>query len=162
MLFRSKISVIQQYLRKLKSEYNVIQCVGIAADEKKRIERKGNREKNKRMPLVEWGWNEADCLKYCYEKGYDWEGLYTIFDRASCWCCPLQSLENLRRLRIHYPELWDELKEMDDKTWRKFQVNYSVADLEKRFAFEAERLKRNLPIKGKDFYTQLKQYLSAG
>ena len=111
--------------------------------------------------MVEWGWSEADCLKYCYEKGYDWEGLYEIYDRASCWCCPLQSLKSLRSLRINFPELWEELKDMDARTWRKFQVNYSVKDLEKRFQFEEERTKHNLPIKGRDFYSQLKESLSA-
>ena len=156
-----KIKVIQKYLRSLKEQYNIIQCVGIAADETLRIGRKGNQEKNKRLPLVEWGWTEADCLKYCYDKGYDWEGLYEIYDRASCWCCPLQSLKSLRNLRLHFPELWNELKEMDAKTWRKFQVNYSVRDLEKRFEFEEERRKRNLPIKDKGFYSELKERLCA-
>ncbi|MCX4363289.1 MAG: hypothetical protein OSJ74_07905 [Clostridia bacterium] len=50
---------------------------------------------------------------------------------------------------------------MDAKTWRKFQVNYSVRDLEKRFEFEEERRKRNLPIKDKGFYSELKERLCA-
>lgn len=156
-----KIRIINAHLRELSKQYNIIQCVGIAADETQRLERKSNKEKNKRLPLVERGWSEADCLKYCYEKGYDWEGLYEIYDRASCWCCPLQSLKSLRSLRINFPELWEELKDMDARTWRKFQVNYSVKDLEKRFQFEEERTKHNLPIKGRDFYSQLKERLSA-
>lgn len=156
-----KIKVINRHLRELAQSYNIIQCVGIAADETARLERKGNKEKNKRLPLAEWGWTESDCLKYCYDKGYDWEGLYEIYDRASCWCCPLQSLKSLRNLRTHFPELWEELKEMEAKTWRKFQVNYSVKDLEKRFQFEEERTKRNLPIRGKEFYSELKQRLVA-
>ena len=156
-----KIKVIGKHLRELAKQYNVIQCVGIAADEYHRIERKGNNEKNKRLPLVEWGWSEADCLKYCYDKGYDWSGLYEIYDRASCWCCPLQSLKSLRSLRVHFPQLWEELKDMESKTWRTFLADYSVSDLEKRFAFEEERKKNNLPIKGKDFYKQLNQRLCA-
>ncbi|MCM1438742.1 MAG: phosphoadenosine phosphosulfate reductase family protein [Roseburia sp.] len=157
-----KIKVVQNYLRSLNAKYNVIQCVGIAADETYRINRKGNREKNKRLPLVEWGMSEKDCLKYCYDKGYDWEGLYEIYDRVSCWCCPLQSLKSLRSLYKHFPEFWQELKEMDKKTWRKFQVNYSVADLEKRFKFEEERINQGLPIKGKEFYSQLKKLINGG
>ena len=62
---------------------------------------------------------------------------------------------------MNFPELWEKLKEMESKTWRKFQVNYTVKDLEKRFEFEEERKKSNLPIKGKDFYKQLKKRLCA-
>lgn len=156
-----KIRVINRYFREMSKRYNVIQYVGIAADETHRIERKSNAAKNKRLPLVEWGWSEADCLEYCYKKGYNWEGLYEIFDRASCWCCPLQSLNSLRKLHSNFPELWEELKSMEAKTWRKFRMDYSVADLEKRFALEEKRKERNLPIKGRDFYYQLKQRLCA-
>ena len=156
-----KMKVINKHLRELKKQYNIIQCVGIAADETARLERKSNKERSKRLPLVEWGWSEKDCLQYCYDKGYNWDGLYEIYDRVSCWCCPLQSLKSLRNLRLNFPELWEKLKEMESKTWRKFQVNYTVKDLEKRFEFEEERKKSNLPIKGKDFYKQLKKRLCA-
>lgn len=154
-----KMMVVKRHLYELSKKYNIIQCVGIAADETRRLERECNKMKNKQLPLVEWGWSEKDCLKYCYGKGYDWEGLYEIYDRASCWCCPLQSLKSLRSLYKHFPDLWQKLKEMDKKTWRKFRADYCVADLEKRFDFEEERIKQNLPIKGREFYTQLKRLL---
>ena len=64
-------------------------------------------------PLVEWGMTEADCLAYCRERGFDWEGLYDIFTRVSCWCCPLQSYEEMRKLRRHFPEKWKQLLEWD-------------------------------------------------
>ena len=72
-----------------------------------------------------WSW---DC--------YDWGGLYEIFKRVSCWCCPLQSLPELKKLREHYPELWAKLREMDDSTWRTFKEDYSVRRLEVRFDLE--------------------------
>ena len=60
--------------------------VGIAADETRRIERE--RPGWKRLPLVEWGMTEADCLALCYERGNEWsEGgvrLYDVLDRVSC------------------------------------------------------------------------------
>jgi 3'-phosphoadenosine 5'-phosphosulfate sulfotransferase (PAPS reductase)/FAD synthetase len=80
------------------------------------------------------------CLDYCYEQGYDWEGLYDIFKRVSCWCCPLQSLAELKKLRKHFPDLWKELREMDKRTWRKFNPDYSVEDLERRFADEDKQI----------------------
>ena len=117
--------------RHLKNIANVIQYVGIAADESKRI-------KDKCYPLADWGWTEADCLQYCYDKGFDWGGLYELFPRVSCWCCPLKSLNELRQLRHNFPDLWATLLDWQHKTWRKFRADYSVDELEKRFAKEDE------------------------
>jgi len=147
-----KTRVINRFLRDLAKEYTLIQYIGIAADEPQRV-------REYRYPLVEWGMTEADCLSYCYERGFDWDGLYEIFHRVSCWCCPLQSYNELRQLRKHFPEKWEQLRRWDKQTWRKFLKNYSVEQLDKRFAFEEERLAAGLPIKGKAFYIALKEHL---
>ena len=147
---RMKTDIIDAYIRKLEKQYTVEQYIGIAADEPQRI-------KNFHYPLVDWGMTEADCLKYCQDCGFDWNGLYEIFSRVSCWCCPLQSLEELRKLRKHFPDLWNRLREMDDSTWRTFRADYSVRQLEQRFDFEEEWLKSHDSIKTKAFFTALKQ-----
>lgn len=144
-----KVRVINKYLAALRKKYEVLQYIGIAADEPKRI-------KEHCYPLVEWGMTERDCLNYCYVRGYDWSGLYGLFDRVSCWCCPLQPLNELRILRRKFPELWQQLLEWQSKTWRDFKSDYSVEELEIRFAFEEERLKNGQKIKGKDFFRELK------
>ena len=74
-----------KFLRDYRKEYNIIEYVGIAADEEYRLRRKINDRENKRYPLVDWGMTEADCLKYCYDRGFDWGGLYEKFSRVSCW-----------------------------------------------------------------------------
>lgn len=135
-----KTQVIDKYFKQLSKQYNIIQYIGIAADETKRLERKNQKQEAHKHPLVDWGWTEKDCLEYCYSLGYDWGGLYKHFKRVSCWCCPLQSLEDLRKLYEHYPELWQELKDMDNRTWRSFRADYTVEELEKRFEFEKEQL----------------------
>ena len=124
-----KTSQIDKFLRKHK---NAVQYIGIAADEPKRI-------KGKKYPLVEWGWTEADALQYCYDKGFDWGGLYQHFNRVSCWCCPLQNLNSLRTLRHNFPDLWAKLLEWQTRTWRKFRADYSVQELEDKFAKEDEK-----------------------
>ena len=53
-----------------------------------------------------------------------WDCLYEIFHRVSCWCCPLQSLSELRKLYNHFPELWEQLKKWDGMTWRNFRADY--------------------------------------
>lgn len=139
----------------------VIQLIGLAADEEYRLERKNNQDQTHRHPLIEWGWTEADCLKYCYEYGFDWDGLYEIFKRVSCWCCPLQSLEELRKLRTHFPDLWEWLLDMEHRTWRTFRADYSVDQLEIRFQFEDERLAAGLPInRTREFMSELRKRLA--
>lgn len=83
-------------------------CIGLAVDETRRP-----RRSDKRYPLDEYGYTEADCLAYCKSLGYSWGGLYDIYDRVSCWCCPLQSLRDLYKLWRYRPELWARLREMD-------------------------------------------------
>ena len=45
---------------------------------------------------MEWRITEAKALQICYDQGFDWGGLYEIYHRASCWCCPLQRIDELR------------------------------------------------------------------
>lgn len=155
-----KTKVIDAYFKELSKTVNVIQYIGIAADELKRLERPHNQNSKHKHPLVEWGWTEQDCLDYCYSLGYDWGGLYEIFARVSCWCCPLQPLEELRKLRKHFPELWEELKDMDNRTWIKFRNDYSVENLDKRFAFEEQRIAEGKSIRNREFFTELKKLLN--
>lgn len=119
-----KTNVINKYLKAQNEEYT--EYIGIACDEPKRL-------KDKCYPLIDWGMTEKDCLHYCYERGFDWEGLYEHFDRVSCWCCPLKNLKELKTLYTHYPELWEELKEMDKKSYNQFRKDYSVKELEEKF-----------------------------
>lgn len=128
---RLKQDVIKKHLRKYK-DYHVIEYIGIAADETKRLEQKKD-ERDTRFPLADWGMTESDALQYCYDKGFDWGGLYTKFDRVSCWCCPLKSLKELRTLYKDFPQLWEKLKDWDNKTYRKFRSDYSVEELEEKF-----------------------------
>lgn len=155
---RLKVDVINKHFSELKSKYNVIQFIGIAVDEEYRLERQYAGRKDVHFPLVDWAWDEKKCLDYCYSKGYNWDGLYNIFNRVSCWCCPLQSLDELRKLRTFFPDLWEELKIMDNKTHRKFRADYSVEELEKRFIFEEERKKAGLSITNRDFFIKLKEW----
>ena len=124
-----KRDVIEKHLK----GKNTVVSVGIAVDESGRA-----RDNKKRYPLIEWGWTEADALQYCYDKGFDWGGLYRIFKRVSCWCCPLKSLDELRKLRKHFPELWAKLLRWQCKTFRTFKPSWSVNDLDARFQREEE------------------------
>lgn len=160
-----KIKLMRPYLKELKNQgYNVIQCIGLAADEYKRLERKNNQDKNHRHPLVEWGWSEKICLDYCYSLGYDWGGLYKLFDRVSCWCCPFSGLDELRSLWLHFPEKWKKLEEWEsimlaDEIGRdfRFKEKTTVFDLSKRFEYEQSRIDKGLSIRSRGFYDQYRK-----
>ncbi|MBQ9784271.1 MAG: phosphoadenosine phosphosulfate reductase family protein [Clostridia bacterium] len=131
-----KTDLIAAYFAELRKTRDVVQYVGIAADEAHRV-------KGERYPLVEWGVTEAEALRYCYERGFDWGGLYGMFNRVSCWCCPLQGIPELRTLRRNFPDLWEKLLEMDERSFNTFRIDYSARQLEERFAAEDRQLTIN-------------------
>lgn len=132
-----KTKLIDKEVKRLKGELNALHYIGIAADEAWRC-------KGEQYPLVDWGITEAQALQICYDRGYDFGGLYEIYHRASCWCCPFQRIDELRKLRKHHPELWDKLRELDDRAIKQFgpgplgqfKKDWSVLRLEERFAKE--------------------------
>ena len=77
-----KTHPMNKALNRLKAQHQIQRYVGIAADEAWRC-------KGLNYPLVEWGVTEAQALQLCYDRGFDFGGLYEIYRRASCWCCPL-------------------------------------------------------------------------
>lgn len=132
-----KTHLISKEVNRLKKEKSALHYVGIAADEAWRC-------KDEIYPLVEWGITEAEALQICYDRGFDFGGLYEIYHRASCWCCPFQRIDELRKLRQHHPELWKKLLALDsralaqygDTPLGKFKQGWTVAALDARFAAE--------------------------
>ncbi len=90
--------------------------MGIAADETRRIERE--RAEWKRLPLVEAGMTEADCLAMCYERGHEWSEsgvrLYDVLDRVSCWCCRNKNMKELAAMREHLPAYYERLIALEE------------------------------------------------
>lgn len=135
-----KTHLINKEVNRLKQNKNAIQCIGIAADEGKRCKD----DSKIRYPLVELGVTEKLALQICYEHGFDFGGLYEIYNRASCWCCPLQRIDELHKLRRHHPELWAHLLEMDRRALAQFgdtplgwfKKGWTVQKLDERFAKE--------------------------
>lgn len=125
-----KTQITNRYLKNV-GEYK--SYIGIAFDEPKRHEK---RFENVIHPLFDWGVTEEQALKYCYNLGFNWGGLYEHFDRVSCWCCPMKNLKELKNLYKFYPDLWEQLKDMDKRSPNQFKANYSVEQLEDRFKKE--------------------------
>ena len=151
-----KKKALDQFAERTKGS---IVYIGIAADETARLEIE--REEYKRFPLAEWGITEAECLQGCYDAGFDFGGMYEHLDRLSCKYCKNKNLKELRNIRKHYPDVWEELKDYQSRTNRPYKgEGKSVFELEKRFEFEEERIAAGLSITNQDFHKQLKERLA--
>ena len=114
-----------------------IEYIGIAVDEPSRFHNLNDR---KLSPLVEIGWTEADCRKWCEENGL-LSPIYTQAARGGCWFCHNQSIDQLRLLRKQYPALWDMMLKWDKDSVVSFKADgHTVHDFERRFAVEDEGL----------------------
>lgn len=136
-----KIKPIRWHMERLdtinRGNINIIEYHGIAYDEKKRRLSNNYNSREVRYPLIDWGWSENKALDYCYELGFDWEGLYSHFNRLSCYLCPLQKLSELEIIYREFPNKWKHMKKLDEmnkeKFNRKFRYDYSISQLEDKF-----------------------------
>ena len=134
-----------------------VHYVGIAADELDRLERL---KPPKCSPLAAVGMTEANCLAYCYQRGFFWEEngirLYDILDRVSCWCCKNKNRKELKAIYQYLPQYWSWLKELQAqipapmKPYRRNGIPYgNVFALEKVFAQEIQADRKQCLIDGK-------------
>ena len=133
-----KREAINRFYKSLGDEA-VVEYVGIAADERQRINRDRQRNSVKLYPLIEWDMTEADCLAYCYNKGWNWQEngveLYDVLDRVSCWCCSNKNKKELYNMYRQLPEYWNRLKELQSQIAQPFKSYGSIFELEQEFAF---------------------------
>ena len=111
------------------------QYVGIAVDEPNRFHSLSD---NKRSPLVELGWTEADCRRWCEENDL-LSPIYTTAARGGCWFCHNQGVQQLRLLRRNYPDLWTLMLKWDSDSPVTFKAGgHTVHDFDRRFQLEDE------------------------
>ena len=137
-----KRDVLNNYNKNTNKGIGIVEYRGIAFDEAERA-LKNQTGRILKYPLIDWKMTEADCLKFCYEHGFDWGGLYEKMARVSCYLCPLQRLSEAKVLWKDYPELWRHMKELDlrciEKFERKFRPDYSIEELEQKFKREEDK-----------------------
>lgn len=110
---------------------DVIQYVGIAADEPERLERlKGT---NRVSLLAEYGYTEKMAFDLCRDFGL-LSPIYEFSSRGGCWFCPNQSCKSFARLKLAYPELWaelDKLSHTENMISRHFRYTDTFADVDR-------------------------------
>ena len=114
---------------------NIVQYIGIAADEPNRFH---NLSDTKKSPLVEIGWDEAYCRRWCEENDL-LSPIYTTAARGGCWFCHNQGVGQLRLLRQNYPELWAMMLKWDADSPVSFKPDgHTIHDFDRRFQLEDE------------------------
>ena len=114
----------------------IVQYLGIASDEPERIAR--HTKTGIMLPLVEIGWDEAKCRKWCEENDL-LSPIYTTATRGGCWFCHNQGIGQLRLLRKNYPDLWAMMLKWDKDSPVTFKPDgHTVHDFDRRFQLEDE------------------------
>lgn len=132
-----KVKAMEKYYKEQYPGEVIVQYIGIAADERNRINRKDCGNIINIYPLVELEMTERDCLEYCYANGIFWEEsgyrLYDLLDRVSCKYCRNKNLRELYNIYKYLPEVWGELKALQDAIRVPYRNGVTVHDLEERF-----------------------------
>ena len=109
-LNREKVRPMQKYIRSLG---DCEQYIGIAIDEKERLERL--HEKKGQISLLEQQTlTKLDAYNLCARYNL-LSPTYIEETRGGCWFCPNQSIVDFARLKKNHPELWDELSKLDEE-----------------------------------------------
>ena len=102
-----KIRPIKSYYKQFKG-YEIVQYVGIAKDEPKRL----SRLKSNQVSLLDrYGYTESMAMNKCKDYGLV-SPIYENGSRGGCWFCMNASIQSYSLLKMKHPELWGELREL--------------------------------------------------
>ena len=129
-----KLPPITAYMRSLGS--GVIQYIGIAHDEQKRLMRL---EAGKTISLLaKYKKTERDAADICRRAGL-YSPAYAFTDRNGCFFCPNAKDRELRHLYDCHPDLWARLLECQrapNKATELFNRDERFDEIDQRFRFE--------------------------
>lgn len=109
----------------------VTQYVGIAIDEKERLNRIVSTE-NKVSLLQKYNLAEQDAYEICKKNGL-LSPIYDYSKRNGCWFCQNQTIGQLEWLRKRHPDLWKRLLELQKHSPHPFKIQCPMEALERRF-----------------------------
>lgn len=140
-----KVAPIKRYLAEMagscrKVRKNIMQYIGIALDEPKRLQRLGG---NKISLLVKYGYTEEMARAKCEQYGL-LSPIYSFSSRGGCWFCPNQSIGQFCDLRRRHPELWEELRKLSttpNLCSYGFKWGLTLPEVEARMNFEDRQMK---------------------
>ena len=104
---RFKIRPQQRWIKQ-QGITNVMWLVGIHHGERKRAERTLNQRSDVTFPLIDWRWDQAECVDAIRCAGLP------VPVRSACFFCPAMRKVEVIRLAKDEPELFKRAVEMED------------------------------------------------
>lgn len=130
-----KLRTMNKYINSL--EKNYIQYVGIAADEKHRLNNMQFQDKHKVSLLSKYEYTEKMAYELCKRHNL-LSPIYTMSKRNGCWFCPNRSNKDMAQFKKHHPELWNELLVLEtepNKVSPYFRYNETLTEIDKRISW---------------------------
>lgn len=142
-----KIKPCHEYYKAQTENHSVI--TGIAADEKDRILTNSANNRISILELLDVA--EYETYPICVSQGL-LSPIYTFSERGGCWFCPNQKIQELEVLYREFPNLWEELMEIQrlpNKVQEKFNRTQTLYDIEAQInGGVQQKLFTSLMIKG--------------
>lgn len=143
-----KIRPIEKWVRSL--EGDVVQYIGLAADEQERLMKKGIQ--NHVSILQKYGITKADTYEICKRNGL-LSPIYEFAPRGGCFFCPNAKRPELRHLYDHHPELWErmvELAKLPNKATEMFDRDFRFLDIDADFRLEDAQISISEYLDGRE------------
>ena len=102
-----KMKPIHDYYKQFK-DLEIVQYVGIAIDEPKRLARL---KSNQVSLLAKYGYTEDMARQKCLKYGL-LSPIYGGGNRNGCFFCPNVRIKDFAKFKLAHPDLWEELLEL--------------------------------------------------
>ena len=131
---RLKLDPIANFINQITKTETVVEYIGIAKDEPKRLKRYKELEtdNHKFLTLADLNITEAQAMEICKQHNL-LSPKYTNSFRGGCWFCPKQSMSDLYSLWQDYPSYFDKLQEMEKDSFNTFKPNLTLKQIRDRF-----------------------------
>lgn len=132
---RLKMQPIRKFINTfIKQGYDIVEYIGIAKDEPKRLERynKISTPTHTYITLADLNITEQQALEICKEHNL-LSPKYTNSFRGGCWFCPKQCNYDLYQLFRDYPSYFDMLINLEKDSPIAFKANKSLLEYKKDF-----------------------------
>ena len=108
-----KTKAVHDFYKKVyKKGYDVVQYVGIAVDEEKRLERIKISNIKKVSLLEKYNLTEEQAKQKCIDYGL-LSPVYSLSGRGGCWFCPNAKIKEIEHLYDNYPHLLKKLCDLE-------------------------------------------------
>ena len=91
----------------IESGGRVTRCLGFDAGEERRAKDREHETWDFRYPLIEWGWDRAECLQAIQRLGLPRAA------KSSCFFCPAMKRHEVKALREEHPDLYERAIKME-------------------------------------------------